>query len=429
MNYPALLSFACGFASLSLEILWVRLYSFAHLSTSAAFGFVLMAYLLGIALGAKAGARACRRAESDAQLWSYSVTALWLSALLTLALPALFGAMASIFLSNALLDLLVMAAASSVLAFVFPIAHHLGTQNLTGQQGQRFALVYTSNVMGAALGPLVTGYVLLQSLSLQQSFLVICAVQCLAAMFFALAFKVKPRHGVLAGVGTLLAGGLALASTLTDPHALVQSVNQTGTRAGTVIENRHGIITIFQEGVGSTDHAVFGGNVYDGRTNLNPEVNSNGLDRPLLLAALQPQPQRVLMVGLSIGTWLALVNEFPGVEQVDVVEINPGYLQAAQAYPAQARALQDPRVHVVVDDARRWLRQHPDKQYDLIIMNTTWHWRSNISLLLSTEFLQLMQSHMAPGAVLSFNATGSADAFYTASKVFAHAYRYVSSPM
>lgn len=33
---------------------------------------------------------------------------------------------------------------------------------------------------------------------------------------------------------------------------------------------------------------------------------------------------------------------------------------------------------------------------------------------------------MAPGAVLSFNATGSADAFYTATKVFAHAYRYVN---
>ena len=424
MNYPALLSFACGFASLSLEILWVRLYSFAHLSTPAAFGFVLMAYLLGIALGAQAGARACRRAGSDAQLWRYSVVALWLSALLTLALPAFFGAMVRMDLSSAVLDLLTMAAASSVLAFVFPIAHHLGTQNLAGQQGQRFALVYTSNVMGAALGPLVTGYVLLHSLSLQQSFLVICAVQCLAAMFFALALKVKPRHGVLAGVGTLLAGGLALASTLADPHALVQSVNQTGTRAGTVIENRHGIITIFQDA--DKGDAVFGGNVYDGRTNLNPEVNSNGLDRPLLLAALQPQPRRVLMVGLSIGTWLALVNEFPGVEQVDVVEINPGYLQAAQAYPAQARALQDPRAHVVVDDARRWLRQHPDKQYDLIIMNTTWHWRSNSTLLLSTEFLQLMQSHMAPGAVLSFNATGSADAFYTASKVFAHAYRYAN---
>ena len=424
MNYPALLSFACGFASLSLEILWVRLYSFAKLSTPAAFGFVLMAYLLGIALGAHAGARACRRADGDAQLWRYSVAALWLSALLTLVLPVLFVALTSDWLHSAVLDLLLMAAASSVLAFVFPIAHHLGTQNLVGKQGQRFALVYTSNVAGAALGPLVTGYVLLHSLSLQQSFLVICAVQCAAAVFFTLALKAKPRHGVLAGVGTLLALGGALASTLHDPHALVQSVNQTGARAGTVVENRHGIITIFPD-AGKGD-AVYGGNVYDGRTNLSPEVNSNGLERPLLMAALQPQPRRVLMVGLSIGTWLALVNEFPGVEQVDVVEINPGYLQAAQAYPAQARALQDPRVTVVVDDARRWLRQHPGKQYDLIIMNTTWHWRANSSLLLSTEFLQLMQAHMAPGAVLSFNATGSADAFYTASKVFAHAYRYVN---
>lgn len=424
MNHPALLSFACGFASLSLEILWVRLYSFAKLSTPAAFAFVLMAYLLGIALGARAGARACRRADSDAQLWRYSIAALWLSALLTLVLPALFAAMGHIEVKSAALDLLVMAAASSVLAFVFPIAHHLGTQKLVGKQGQRFALVYTSNVMGAALGPLVTGYVLLHTLSLQQSFLVICAVQCAAAVFFALALKIRPRYGVVAGVGTLLAGGIALAGTLFDPHALVQSVNQTGTRADTVIENRHGIITIFP--TPGQDDAVFGGNVYDGRTNLSPEINSNGLERPLLMAALQPKPRRVLMVGLSIGTWLALVNEFPGVEQVDVVEINPGYLQAAQAYPAQARALRDPRVLVVVDDARRWLRQHPGKQYDLIIMNTTWHWRSNISLLLSTEFLQLMKSHMAPGAVLSFNATGSRDAFYTATKVFPHAYRYVN---
>lgn len=424
MNYPALLSFACGFASLSLEILWVRLYSFAKLSTPAAFGFVLTAYLLGIALGARAGARACRAATSDATLWHYSIRALWLSALLTLALPAWFGVLAQIELKSAVLDLLLMAAASSVLAFVFPIAHHLGTQNLTGQQGQRFALVYTANVVGAALGPLMTGYVLLHHLSLQQSFLVICAVQCAAAVFFMLALKAKPGYGVWVSASGLFAGGLALAGTLADPHALVQSVNQVGTRAATVIENRHGIITIFPDG--GQDDVVFGGNVYDGRTNLNPEINSNGLERPLLMAALHPQPRRVLMVGLSIGTWLALVNEFPGVEQVDVVEINPGYLQAAQAYPAQAHALQDQRVQVVVDDARRWLRQHPAKQYDLIIMNTTWHWRANISLLLSTEFLQLMKMHMAPGAVLSFNATGSADAFYTASKVFAHAYRYVN---
>ncbi|WP_177219012.1 hypothetical protein [Polaromonas sp. OV174] len=412
----------CGFASLSLEILWVRLYSFAKLSTPAAFGFVLLAYLLGIALGAHGGARACRRAPGDARLWYYSIVALLLSALTSLALPALFGWMTANGLQNPILDILTIAVASSALAFVFPIAHHLGTRQLLERQGHRFALVYTSNVTGAALGPLVTGYILLEHLSLQQSFLVISIAQLAAAIFFALAIRGTPRRMAMAGAGVALAGVVALSGAGLDPHVLVQNLNQTGERATKVIENRHGIITLFEGKNG--DDAVYGGNVYDGRTNLSPERNTNGLQRPLLMAALQPQPRRVLMVGLSIGTWLALVNEFPGVEQVDVVEINPGYLSAAQAYPLQARALKDPRVNVVVDDARRWLRHQPERRYDLIIMNTTWHWRSSISLLLSTEFLQLMKSHMTLGAVLSFNATGSGDAFLTASKVFAHAYRY-----
>ena len=80
----------------------------------------------------------------------------------------------------------------------------------------------------------------------------------------------------------------------------------------------------------------------------------------------------------------------------------------------------------MVDDARRWLRLHQDRRYDLVIMNTTLHWRSNASLLLSAEFLRLIKTHMAPGAVMAFNATSSGDAFYTASRVFAHAYRYAS---
>jgi spermidine synthase len=424
MNYPALLSFVCGFTSLSIEILWVRLYGFSQFSTPVAFGFVLMAYLLGIALGAYAGGVACRGQNSDEKLWRLSVLALILSAVLTLALPMVFGWLVLNGINDYLVVLTIMALASGVLAFVFPIAHHLGVGQHKDLQGRRFASVYTSNVMGAAIGPLITGYVLMDRFSLQQTFLVISLVQLVAAMLLGWMLLGQNYRKVCTGSSLVLALALAWTGQAIDPHGLIQLVNQRGEHAKTVIENRHGVITLFAGKNG--DDAVFGGNVYDGRTNLNPEINSNGLQRPLLLAALQPEPKRVLMVGLSIGTWLALINEFPGVEQVDVVEINPGYLQAAQAYPAQARALRDPRVSIAVDDARRWLRLHPDRRYDLVIMNTTWHWRSNASLLLSAEFLRLVKSHMAPGAVMAFNATGSGDAFFTASSVFEHAYRYIN---
>lgn len=428
MNYPALLSFFCGFVSLSLEIIWVRLYGFTMMSTPSAFGFVLMAYLAGIALGARQGGKACRRHSESTPLWRRAILALLMSAGLTLVMPWIFAWGHSQWWRNPLIDFFWIALVSSVLAYAFPIAHHLGAGPGTGKQGQRFAWVYTSNVLGAALGPLVTGYVLLNLLSLQQVFIFFALLQVLAAGLFYWIQK-GSRFRLPALTGSLsIAVTLGVMAQAFNPHTLIQQVTSNGQKASQVIENKHGIITVFppvdlqkhEQG----DDAVYGGNVYDGRTNLSLVKNTNGLDRPLLLAALQPQPKRVLMVGLSIGSWLALTNGFPGVEHIDVVEINAGYLQAAQNYPAQARALADPRVNIVVDDARRWLRLHPQHTYDLVIMNTTWHWRANSSFLLSQEFLQLIRKHMLPGAVMAFNATGSPDAFYTATQVFEHAYRY-----
>ena len=46
-----------------------------------------------------------------------------------------------------------------------------------------------------------------------------------------------------------------------------------------------------------------------------------------------------------------------------------------------------------MDDGRRWLHRHADP-FDVIVMNTTWHWRSNITNLLSREFMALARAHV-----------------------------------
>ena len=136
-----------------------------------------------------------------------------------------------------------------------------------------------------------------------------------------------------------------------------------------VIENSNGIITIYAGGAGGD--IIEGGNVYDGRTNLDPVINSNGINRLLILSALQDKPERVLMIGLSIGSWLKVITSFPSVRHIDVVEINPGYIEAMANYPRQLSALKDPRVTLYIDDGRRWLKTHADKKYDLVINNTS----------------------------------------------------------
>src|SRR5438105_15106064 len=93
---------------------------------------------------------------------------------------------------------------------------------------------------------------------------------------------------------------------------------------------------------------ILGGNVYDGRTNLDPRINSNEINRVIVLAALKRNPKRVLEIGLSIGSWNYLITGFPGVQKIDVVEINPGYVNLIKNYPEQQRALSDPRIELII---------------------------------------------------------------------------------
>jgi SAM-dependent methyltransferase len=111
---------------------------------------------------------------------------------------------------------------------------------------------------------------------------------------------------------------------------------------------------------------------------------------------------------------------------IDAVEINPAYLDVIRSYGQVSALLQDPRVQVQVDDARRWLRRHPEARYDAIVQNTTYHWRANVGNLLSREYFVEVARHLNPGGVFIANATGSFDVLATAQAVFAHAYRYTN---
>lgn len=412
---PHLLSFATGFLSLSQEILWIRLFGFANESMPQAFSFVLAAYLLGIALGARIGKEASTGARN---LWVVSGLVLAASAVFDLASPWLYAAVAHTaeHWQKACGGLLVMGTAA-LKAVVFPIAHHLGSDQTGDRVGRSMSRVYVFNIAGSALGPIVTGFVLLDMLTTQQCFAVAALLTFFVGVLCLLRHWPAWRIAALGTAGIALSG---LAWAL--PERLIHLVATDAGAIKRIVETRHGIVTVYEGGVAGD--AVYGGNVYDGRTNLDPVVNSNGIDRLLILPALQDHPRRVLMIGLSIGSWLKLVTSFPGVGQIDVIEINPGYLRAMEDYPRQLSALRDGRVRLHIDDGRRWLKAQRGAQYDLVVINNTWHWRAYGSNLLSMEFLSEVKSHMAPGAILAYNSTGSPDVLRTASAVFRNAYRY-----
>jgi len=80
--------------------------------------------------------------------------------------------------------------------------------------------------------------------------------------------------------------------------------------------------------------------------------------------------------------------------------------------------LQNPQVRIDVDDGRRWLMRNPGHKLGVILMNTSYRWRSNMSNLPSLEFLQLVRRHLNPAGVHLYNTTGSKEAMLTGVSAF-----------
>ena len=68
--------------------------------------------------------------------------------------------------------------------------------------------------------------------------------------------------------------------------------------------------------------------------------------------------------------------------------------------------LGNPKVTIVTDDGRRWLTRN-GRKFDAIVSNTTWHFRANVTNLLSAEFLGLISEHLRPVGIFFYNTTGS----------------------
>ena len=126
------------------------------------------------------------------------------------------------------------------------------------------------------------------------------------------------------------------------------------------------------------------------------------------------------MLGLASGSWAQVIVNNPEVESLDIVEINPGYISLIAQYPEISSLLSNPKVHIYTDDGRRWLLAHPEAKYDVMVANTSYHWRDHSSQVLSTEFLQIVKQHLLPGGLYYYNATESPDVFITG----LHEYKY-----
>jgi spermidine synthase len=426
ISYPLglLLAGASGYISLSQEIVWVRAVSYASGGMPHIFGHILGFFLFGVAGGSLLGKKVCDGNRSRPLIFVASIF---------LATGLFYYA--SIPLSSFVISLyreagmvvcyLTIAIVAFLLGSIFPVLCHFGIRSNTAV-GLSLSGMYMANILGSTAGPLITGFVLMNFLPMEK------IIMSLSMLSLALAAGVvlleeqrfRTRAGVLASVVVALTILVIFQDgvyrgVLERLHFAKDDLKQSNFKY--VVQNRSGIITVSQE---ETGDIIYGGGVYDGRFNLDPVVNSNGIRRAYMLAALHPNPETILEIGLSSGSWTWVMAAHPAVKKITVVEINPAYLDVIKYYPDHKTILSSPKVSYYFDDGRRWLRRHPEARFDVIVMNTTFHWRSNATNLLSKEFLETCRNHLKDGGVIYYNTTGSEDVAFTAASVFTYVTTY-----
>lgn len=429
--FVLLFAAAAGYISLSQEMLWMRAVSYMTGGRPSVFAHVLGFFLIGIALGSLWGERLCERGFKHRSPTRIIGLVLILAACVYYVSIA---AVAQLLVVNHTLGMiathLTVMLVSMLSGVIFPVLCHYGTR--AGEAaGLAVSRIYMANIVGSTLGPLVTGFVLMQYLPTDRIILWISVgtfALGVAALGFGLEWrKAKGDLGWLL-VAPIAAGVLAF---LLPTHAwmydrLLENLHATDRPQAPyayrhLVQNRSGIIAIVPHPKGDI---LYGGGMYDGMFTTDPTLDANGIKRAYMIAALHPNPQKVLEIGLASGSWMAVVSKYAPVQSMTIIEINPGYLPLIAQYPEQAKLLNDPRVSVHIDDGRRWLQRHPDATFDFMLQNTTWHWRSHATNLLSADYFRLCQRHLNPGGVLYCNTTYCDDVAYTAAQVFKHVVRY-----
>ena len=405
-----------GLIALAYEIIWYRVFAFATATRSETFPFLLGMYLIGIAFGSLLAEYICRTQPDFRRQRRF------LGTLIVVGNLAAFGLAPAVsyFCQGALglvLSLGLVPIGALLLGSVFPLTCNLAVAP-DSRAGSRMSQLYFSNIVGCTLGAFVVGYLALDFLTTAQLSVALAVLGTLVGLTV---LVWRDRRGFKLS-GTLACGALVVIAVVWPSFGslyrrlLPHSEGFTG-NFQYLVENKSGVVAVMPNGT------VVGGGAYDGMFNTNPLHDRNGIIRAYAFSALHEHPRDVLMIGLASGSWAQVIVNNPGVEHLTVIEINPSYLHIIPRYAEVRSLLTNPKVTINIDDGRRWLHRNREQKFDAVIMNTTLHWRANVTNLLSTEFLQLVREHLKPGGVFYYNATGSPEALLTAVTVFPYAVR------
>jgi spermidine synthase len=139
----------------------------------------------------------------------------------------------------------------------------------------------------------------------------------------------------------------------------------------------------------------------DGRGTSSTSDENNYLNRLSAYEAmlLKPDARNVLVISMGCGNTASAFTAFP-IERLDIVDISSGPFEAAKLFHTNRGVLDDPRVHVTVEDGRNFLLKTP-RRYDVIELELPSLHTDGVAFLYTREFYEIARARLTEGGVIS----------------------------
>ncbi len=415
-----------AFASLLYEIAWTRALILVVGSSTYAFTTILACFLLGIGLGsliAVGRGRTPRELLIRAALVQGAVAILasllfpffrTLPVYVVATLQAPFFSPAMLLALHGLAVAIVVIPPAVGMGVSFPLLAELASER-TGATGREVGRAYFANTLGSIAGAIVTGFLLIHVLGSERTLVIGVAVNAAAAA--ALAWWLRrerdgsPRPLERLPLALAAAALLVTAATpswsgrLLDRGAAIYGrTPMDGPELGRYLRGYGSEQLFFKEGWNSAVSVWRDGNQTWLKVNGKVDASSVAdMDTQVMLGLLpalaHPQLRRAFVVGFGSGATTATLAEVPGVERIDVAEIERAVLRASRLFQdVNGGVLADPRVHVIEDDARSALMLAATP-YDVVVSEPSNPWIAGVASLFTRDYYRVVARRLAPGGV------------------------------
>jgi len=344
---------AVGAGSIMLQIVWTRLFGMVLLRTEYVMAIILASFLMGIGFGSVLAAK-----FKSINIIFFLAVAVAISSLASVyLLPAISAWAETMQYSSLTMSMLLQGLVICIFTLPATLAFGAWLPVITSQFSEKEdagAKIYGFNAIGAAVGGLISGFVILPLLGSTAVIFVATLLILIASLYWIDNNYQKILPVVFVGlfipVFAFPPVSQLLPSSQQDSKDL--SFYEDAVSLTHVIEDSSGqrlLLADLQRMDASTDPTAV-------------TVQKNQSRLPLLL---HPNPESVLFLGL--GTGITAAGSLPYAElQRTAVELSKGAIDASAEWFAPINLSIHEKTEIVHDDARRFLKS-TESQFDVIV--------------------------------------------------------------